>query len=102
MDIVDLIERYYSLFESMDSFDIDPDNKTKLLEEGDSYALKKSVDRGLRWLTDKVSESKLEPIVVTIKDPGDSHDEIIRSLNDHRSLVTLDNVKELDRNMGSE
>ncbi len=92
MDIVDLIEKMYTLFESMESFDIDPDNRNQLLEEGDSYALRKGVDRGLRWLTDKVSESKLDPIVVTLRDPGDSHEEIIKSLNDHRSMVSLQNV----------
>ncbi len=92
MDIVEIIEKVYTLFEQMDSFDIDPDCKTQLLEEGESYGLRKGVDRGLRWLTDKVSESKLEPIVVTLKDPGDSIDEIVKSLNDPRSLVTLQNV----------
>ena len=53
----------------------------------------------MRWLTDKVSDSKLEPIVVTLKDPGDSKVEIECSLQDSRSLVTLENVKESDKNL---
>jgi hypothetical protein len=99
MDIVDLIERLIALFGKMDSFDIDPDNRKVLLEESDQYLLHKNVDRALRWLTDKVSDSKLEPIVVTLKDPGDSKLEIECSLNDSRSLVNLENVKESDKNL---
>jgi hypothetical protein len=99
MDIVDLIERLIALFGKMDSFDIDPDNRKVLLEESDQYLLHKNIDRALRWLTDKVSDSKLEPIVVTLKDPGDSKLEIECSLNDSRSLVNLENVKESDKNL---
>ena len=99
MDIVDLIESLSSLFNKMDSFDIDPDNRKGLLEEPEQFLLHKNVDRALRWLTDKVSESRLEPIVVTLRSPGDSKIEIEASLNDPRSLVSLDNVKESAKNL---
>jgi hypothetical protein len=101
MDVVELLDRLTSLFSKMDSFDIDPDNKKILLEESEQYFLHKNVDRALRWLTDKVSDSKLEPIIVTLKDPSDSKKEIEEALNDSRSLVALENVKESDKNLST-
>jgi len=74
------------LFTGLSSFDLDPDiEEPTLLEEGESYIFSKVVDRSLRWLTDKICEANLDPIIVTLDQPGDSKEEIIQALEDKRS-----------------
>lgn len=50
MGIEATMQGLWKCFLSMNSFDIDPDQPDKLLEEREAYGLKKSVDRALRWL----------------------------------------------------
>ena len=94
MDIVQIMEELWKCFISMDGFDIDPDQKNKLLEESDSYCLKKSVDRALKWLLNKIYEAKLDPIIITLDNPGDQNNEIVEALTDPRSASDLKSVTE--------
>lgn len=92
MDIVQLMEELWKCFMTMDSFETDPDSPQQILSEPDSYALKKSIDRGLKWLVDKILAAHLDPIIVTLDDPGESNDEIVDALTDERSATSIEGL----------
>lgn len=89
MDLVEIIERVYNMMMLVDSFEIDPDRENTIMEENDSFVLKKSVDRALRWLKDKIFDAKVDPIIVTLESPGDSYQAIVDALADRRSGITI-------------
>jgi len=86
MDIVEFIEQLYKLFLEINSYDIDPELPTPtLLEEGDSYCFMKATSRALKWLCEKIYEADLDPIEVTVDNPGDSLQDLKEALADKRS-----------------
>lgn len=92
MDILDYLQNLGKLFESLNSFEIDPDNPNIIMGEAESRGLKKSVDRGLKWLMDKISQARLDPIRVTLDDPGDSNDDIVDALTEKRSSTSIESL----------
>jgi hypothetical protein len=54
--------------------------------------LKKGVDRALKWLIDKICDARIEPIKVTLDDPGDCQNEVVDALTDPRSQTTIDSL----------
>jgi hypothetical protein len=77
MDVLTIIEKLNEFFSSMNSFDVDPDNEGSLLDVKDNYILKTSVVRALRWMKDKIYQSDIEPIEVTLDNMGDSQEAIM-------------------------
>ena len=94
MDIVEFIEQLYRLFIEVHTYDLDPDIPTPtLMEEGDSYCFMKATTRAIKWLAEKILEADLDPIEVTIDNPGDSLKDLEESLSDIRSVLTMADIK---------
>ncbi|CDW75221.1 UNKNOWN [Stylonychia lemnae] len=64
MDVVQILESLEKFFNLVDSFEFDPKYKDRVLDPRETKDLRINIDKGLRWLIDKIYVEDLEPITL--------------------------------------
>lgn len=91
MDAVTLLDKMASFFSQVKSFEVDPNDESKVLSNTEQYSIRMLVDRALNWLVAQIAFENIPPVKLTLTSPGE-HPDVVQALQDDRNTA---DVKEL-------
>lgn len=71
MNILEMIQNLNKFFSSMNSFEFEPGNLRVRMEENETRDLKTFVEKSIKWLVEKIMNTDLKPLEVTLNSSGD-------------------------------